>query len=205
MRFFSYDGFLATAIRYIVKLFVLNLCYAICCIPVVTVGAATAAMHAVFYQNDAETGLVSKFFYELKANFRQATVVWLVALILLATLILDWYYLLFYQFAGKLFLTVVTVVITVFMLSALSFVFPLLARYENSTKQVLKNALLLGTGKFIFGVMMSAVSLLPFILFYMNWEVFLYVMLIWIPFGGCLSTYISGRIAKHVFRKMESV
>lgn len=47
-----------------------------------------------FYQWNAETGLVSKFIHAQKANFRQATVLWLLALIPIAILILDWYYLL---------------------------------------------------------------------------------------------------------------
>ena len=61
-------------------LILLNVLFLICCIPVVTAGASIAALHRmtqeIVYETDSST--VKGFFRAFRANFKQATAVWLV-------------------------------------------------------------------------------------------------------------------------------
>ena len=77
---FNYDnGFW----RFMGKLWdalVLNILWVVCCIPLVTVGAATTAVYYVALKlaRDEEGYVISSFFKSFKENFRQATALWLV-------------------------------------------------------------------------------------------------------------------------------
>ena len=59
---------------------VLNILWMVCCIPLVTVGAATTAVYYVALKlaRDEEGYVISSFFKSFKENFRQATALWLV-------------------------------------------------------------------------------------------------------------------------------
>lgn len=82
--------------RKIWKLGALNLLYIACCIPIVTIGAATAGMTFVLRKmaNEEPVFLVSDFFEGFKKNWKQSTVVFVLDIILYITLIYAVY---FYQ------------------------------------------------------------------------------------------------------------
>ena len=67
----------------------LNLLVLLCCLPVVTAGAALCAMHTVLlkiYRNE-EKRIVTDFFQALKANLKNGTILWLLFLGYLGLLI----------------------------------------------------------------------------------------------------------------------
>jgi uncharacterized membrane protein YesL len=156
MKFLSYDGLLARIVRYIWNLFVLNICFILCCLPVITIGAAISAMYAVFLNDFRESGVLRKFVGAFAENFKQATVIWLIFMALAAVLAANWYYLLTYSLGGNGLLLAVAAVVSVLYLSVVSFAFALQAKYENSSLQTMKNALILSIGKFFSGVLMMS-------------------------------------------------
>lgn len=203
MKFLSYDGLLARIVRYIWNLFVLNLCFILCCLPVITIGAAISAMYAVFLNDFRESGVLRKFFGAFAENFKQATVIWLIFMALAAVLAANWYYLLTYSLGGNGLLLAVAAVVSVLYLSVVSFAFALQAKYENSPLQTMKNALILSIGKLFSGVLMSFVNLFPVIMFVVDLDVFVNVVAIWIPLGFALQIQINALIVRRVFRKLQ--
>lgn len=203
MKFLSYDGLLARIVRYIWNLFVLNICFILCCLPVITIGAAISAMYAVFLNDFRESGVLRKFFGAFAENFKQATVIWLIFMALAAVLAANWYYLLTYSLGGNGLLLAVAAVVSVLYLSVVSFAFALQAKYENSPLQTMKNALILSIGKFFSGVLMSFVNLFPVIMFVVDLDVFVNVVAIWIPLGFALQIQINALIVRRVFRKLQ--
>ena len=203
MKFLSYDGLLARIVRYIWNLFVLNICFILCCLPVITIGAAISAMYAVFLNDFRESGVLRKFFGAFAENFKQATVIWLIFMALAAVLAANWYYLLTYSFGGNGLLLAVAAVVSGLYLSVVSFAFALQAKYENSPLQTMKNALILSIGKFFSGVLMSFVNLFPVIMFVVDLDVFVNVVAIWIPLGFALQIQINALIVRRVFRKLQ--
>lgn len=201
MKFLSYDGLLARIVRYIWNLFVLNICFILCCLPVITIGAAISAMYAVFLNDFRESGVLRKFFGTFAENFKQATVIWLTFMALAA--VLAAYYLLTYSFGGNGLLLAVAAVVSVLYLSVVSFAFALQAKFENPPLQTMKNALILSIGKLFSGVLMSFVNLFPVIMFVVDLDVFVNVVAIWIPLGFALQIQINALIVRRVFRKLQ--
>ena len=203
MKFLGYDGLPARVVRYIWNMFLLNVCFVLCCLPVVTIGAAVSAMYSVFLNSSVESSALRRYFSAFKENLKQATILWLILLPMTLVLLANWYFLLSYEFAGNGMLIAISIVLTVLYLSVTSFVFALQARFDNSILQTMRNALLLGIGKMFTGVLMSFVSLFPLIMFVVDLNVFINVVAIWIPWGCALQIQINALILHRVFNKLQ--
>lgn len=123
----------------------LNFIYLLLCVPVITIGAATSALFEVTMRfADHERGyLIKGYFTALKTNFKNATIVYL-------ALLLPMILLMFIAFFWLSFETIPTSIVGVFFFFFIAYLFivlvyslALVARYDNSIKQTLKNAFLL--------------------------------------------------------------
>lgn len=81
---FSYDSKLTSVLSFIGDLFILNVLYLLCCIPVFTIGAAQAGLHnATRILQDPLDGrsTVKAFFRGFKEGFGRITLAWLLFLV----------------------------------------------------------------------------------------------------------------------------
>lgn len=81
---FSYDSKLMTTLSFIGDLFILNLLFLLCSLPVVTIGAAQAGLHtAVRILQDPQDGrsTVKAFFRGFKSGFGRITLAWVLFLV----------------------------------------------------------------------------------------------------------------------------
>ncbi len=126
----------------------LNILWFLCCLPVVTAGASTTALFYVTLKmaKDEEGNVTKSFFQAFRQNFKKATVIWLILLGLGVVLALDGY--VFYHMRYEnAFWTVGTAVFLVALAAyavVLMYIFPLLARFENTVRAMLFNSLMLG-------------------------------------------------------------
>ena len=90
-RFFNIDSPIMHFLGRVADLMILNLVTLICCLPVVTIGASLTAMHYVLLKmvRNRESYIVRSFFKSFKANFKQATIIWMIILLLLVVFIMD--------------------------------------------------------------------------------------------------------------------
>lgn len=204
MKIFSYDGILAQMIRYLWNLFVLNLCFIICCLPVFTAGASITALYSVFLNESLDSSRVTQFFRAFKSNFRKATLIWLVFLGLAVILGANAYLLLTYDFVGNALFKVLTIIVVVICLCIGAFIFPLQAHFENTVKQTWRNAFILGISLLPYSAVMSLVSFLPILLFFIDVDIMVLVLTIWLPLGGALSALINSWILKRVFIRLAN-
>ena len=160
-NFFNPDGLFARIMNTVWNLILLNILWLLCCLPVVTVGAATAALYTVLLKmrDGSENRVVRLYFAALKENFRRATAVWLALLAALVVCGLD---LALATQAQGLVLRVICMAGLLFVAMVWTFAFLLVARYENTWRGQLKNAALL------------ALSHLPRLL------------LAWLPWAACI-------------------
>ena len=71
----------------VANLFMVNLLFIICCLPVVTIGASFAALNKVVKDVVVDKGdadVIRPFFRAFGQNFKQATGIWLIMVIVLA-------------------------------------------------------------------------------------------------------------------------
>lgn len=90
-RFFSMDNKFFTFMGKVADLFILNILCLICCIPIVTAGASITAMFYVTIKmvKNEESYIIKSFFKSFKQNFKQATVINLIMLVLAVILYVD--------------------------------------------------------------------------------------------------------------------
>ncbi|MDE7018480.1 MAG: DUF624 domain-containing protein [Lachnospiraceae bacterium] len=129
-------------------LILLNVLLIICCIPVVTAGTAiTAAYYVSITSIRCGDGyVVRRFFSSFKKNFRQITPVWLVLLVcslILAADLLFWYQM-GTGFGKTMF--IVSAVVAFLLLIWAMWIFPVFAKLEGKTGELLRNAAAFAVG-----------------------------------------------------------
>ena len=129
------------------RLIWLNLLWFLCCLPVVTIGAATTALYSVTlkYARDEEGYLTRSFFQAFRQNFRQSTIIWLVMAAVGILLGLD---LIVYLRASSVSLTQSALMLIFFTAVLLYlfvslYVYAIVAHFKNTVGQYMKNALIL--------------------------------------------------------------
>ena len=92
-RLFDLESPLFVFLGKLADLLILNILTLICCIPVFTIGASLTAMNYVALKmvRNEETYIVKSFFKSFRQNFRQATLIWLIYLLVFVILIGDFF------------------------------------------------------------------------------------------------------------------
>ena len=82
-RPFSSESPLFSKLNTLADLVLLNLLTILCSLPVVTAGASITALYYTMYKlRNQEAKLYRAFFKAFKENFKQATIIWLVLLVI---------------------------------------------------------------------------------------------------------------------------
>lgn len=203
---FNPEGVFVQFLSRVGDLILLNVLFLACCLPVVTIGASTAALHKVTqdYILDNDSGVFKPFFRAFAANFKQATVVWLVQLFVIVGLGADFLLITAY-FTGTLATVMYTLLIVLMVLVACvsAYMTPLLVRYENTLRQHLSNAVVLAIIKLPKTVGMVVLNLLPLLIALLSLNVFLQTMVFWISIGFAFVAFLQSNLLKSVFGELE--
>lgn len=203
---FNPEGVFVQFLSRVGDLILLNVLFLACCLPVVTIGASTAALHKVTqdYILDNDSGVFKPFFRAFAANFKQATVVWLVQLFVIVGLAADFLLITAY-FTGTLATVMYTLLIVLMVLAACvsAYMTPLLVRYENTLRQHLSNAVVLAIIKLPKTVGMVVLNLLPLLIALLSLNVFLQTMVFWISIGFAFVAFLQSNLLKSVFGELE--
>ena len=154
MKLFSYESRFSQWMLRISYACCLNVLWFICSLPIVTIGASTAALYYVSLKivRGEEGRVFSSFFHSFRENFRQATVIWLILLAVGAFLGFDGYIAAHLRASSSggaaVFWTIVLALIigaAVVYTIILLYIFPLVGNVSNTTPSMFKNAFLIGT------------------------------------------------------------
>ena len=91
MSIFNMDGPVFRFLNKMADLCILNLIFLLCCLPIITIGASVTALYSVTLKmsRDQEGYIARSFFKAFKANFKQATSIWIPSLLLLFIMLAD--------------------------------------------------------------------------------------------------------------------
>ena len=180
----------------------LNVLFLITCLPVFTIGPALTALYTVTLKEARKEGgyIFSTYVKAFKENFRQSSIAFLIQLILALVFLFNAY------FWGTqntvLGNTLMFVMTTLLVVLALTFMYcyPLMARFENSIKQSMKNAFLIAVThpKFTLGL---AGILAVHLLFCFGFPTFSKVFMILLGFS--FLAYCNSILLIKVFRDYE--
>ncbi len=201
MKMFAFDSPLMNLLNKISDLMILNVLAFLCCLPIVTAGASLTALHymALKIVRDEETSISKGFFKSFRGNFKQATVIWLILMVLFAVIIGDFIITwnmtsIFYQILRGVF-----TVVAALLLFEFAFVFPVLSKFANDTKTTMKNALVISIVQFPKTIVMV---LLPVAFIALIWFFPVMVPIVFL-FGMSVSAFIAAMMYNKFFVRME--
>ena len=203
---FDLDNPVMRFLSRVADLLVLNLLFILCSIPIFTIGASITALYYCFFKmKDQEEGYLAKrFFKSFKENFKQATIRWLLLLILF--LVLGFEFLIFRTVPGTTG-TVIRAVILVglifwFLITVYSFA--LLSRFYNSIKNTFMNAglLIFGNGPRSIAIAAVAALMVGLSVSQTNVMIFWNLILFWFLLGIAINAMINVELMYPVFKKL---
>ena len=150
----------------VADLCILNIICVVCCIPVITAGASITAMYYVTLKmvRNEEAYILRSFFKSFKQNFKQATIINLIMLLIGVVLYVDLNVSKAMQGgAGQIFQVIFMAFVLIYFILFL-YVYPVLARFYNTIKNTIKNALFMAIRHFPYTVVMVIIAVCPLLL-----------------------------------------
>ena len=204
---FSPDSPVISFLGKIADLIIINLLVILCSIPIFTIGASWTAMYYVTVKmvKNEESYVARDFFKSFRQNFRQATVIWLINLMILLILGADALIIRNGLMEGIPQAMIVAMgIFAVFVIAIMVFVYPLLSHFDNTIKNTIKNAFLLSISRFPYTVMFIIVISVPFAAAFLTNAGFrLFPIFLLIGITG--PAYICSYGWKKIFEKLDPV
>lgn len=206
MKFNITDNVVTRVLSRICDFVILNILWLVCSIPIVTIGASTTALYSVMQKivRNEEGYIARSFFKAFKQNFKQATIVWLLIAALGLILSVDLNMARSLEGTIRIVFQVIFGFFSFWLFAIFLYVFPLLARYENSTKATLKNAVILSIAKLPFTFLMMVVVVVPVAASLLTVRTILLSVPIWMGIGVSIVTWLNAYILKRVFKIFET-
>ena len=144
---FNFDNKLFVALGKVVDCAILSVLWLVCCLPVITIGVSSTALYYTVHKSiRGNRGYTTKnFFHAFKDNFKPATLSWIVTLAVQIILAMDayitWQVLQTGNNMGAFFHFFL--ILIAFSIGWVIYTFAYIARFENTVKITLKNAILM--------------------------------------------------------------
>lgn len=186
------------------NVFALNIFFIIFSLPLVTIGASMTALYSVCLKlvNKEEPHLWQAYVHAFKANFKKATIAWL---ILIAAFVVLWGdNMLINTIDGGLasFYTFVSVVEIVLLAVIMPFLFPLIAKFENTVGNYFKNSFLMAVSNLGSWLKVALIWFAPTVISLRYPVIILSTWYIWLLFMFGLMAYWSAKIINKMFAKV---
>lgn len=203
MNLFDPDSKIIQFFQTLGGLIVLNLCFVVCCIPIVTVGAACTAMYTVTLQeaDDRSGSILSRFFRAFGANFGRATGLWLLLLLLGGTLGYNYLFLTANPTLDEGVFRGLLIALSIIYTMICTYAFPLLSRFDNTVMGTLRNSLALAIGHLPKTVLMAFLNLLPALILVLSESLFLRLSIFLVMIYFAAAAQLNSLILIKIFRR----
>lgn len=199
-RLFNMDNGVFRVLAKIIDCIYLSLIFLITCIPIFTIGASLTALYYTVQKvlrNDR--GYVSsEYWHAFKTNFKQGTIIWLIVMVIGLILFGDLKITQAMDETGSplgkmyMFFGVLLVLEVIWC----SYLFPYLARFENTTKIIMKNAAYIA--------ILNLPKTLLLALLMLVFGLVVYIMPITILIVPAVLMWLENLILEKIFRKYMS-
>lgn len=202
---FDIDSPVMNVLNKIMNMVVLNLCFVISCIPVITVGAAVTALYSVNLKmvKNEESYVFSSYWRAFRSNFRQSTVCWVFAVGAGGIIAADFFVLRDLAAGLQRIFGATTIIFFVVYCVFILYIFPYIARFRDGFGTSVKNAFLIGGANVGYTVTMMLITLACAALTVSSMEVLLRAAYIWLVMGFSLLSYVNSFFFRKIFDKYE--
>jgi len=203
---FRPDSPLMRAVGRVGDLALINILFLFCSLPIVTLGASSAALYTVTLQivRHEEGKLVKTFFSAFKRNFGQSTILTLIVLAVFAGLYLDLRVMQANPALFPLVLRVGTCVAAILICFTASYVFALQAKFDNTVWGTLKNAFLLSIAHPLSSIAITVLTFLPVAMAVFATYYFLLSSVVFFLFWFSCAAALNSYLFERIFRKISS-
>lgn len=200
-KLFDLDSPIMRGLSKIADIVWLNVLTLVCCIPIITVGAALTAQHYVVLKmvRDEEGYITRSFFKSFKLNFKQATCIWLIFLVFIMMFLGDIYIFLFSAIEFPRFILIVVFAMALIVALVGVYVFPVLSKFDNTVKNTILNSFKIALISLPKTILMLVIYALPIVLIVIS----LRLMPVAVLFGFSGTAYLCAMLYNGVFKKFE--
>lgn len=197
-KLFSTEGGIYRLMQRLYSMLILTILFLLSCLPVVTIGAAITAAYGTAYKliDHEEEVLYQTYFRSFKQSFASATILWLglLAAIFFALFNMGW--IRTFVLSNTIAYYGAMLLLTFFLLMLL-YLFPLIARFENTLPATMVNALILSLKHLPYSIIVFLiVGLGTFVL-----PLFLpQLFFLWLFIGAGSIIYVTALIFNKIFR-----
>lgn len=203
MNLFNLDSPLMQGLAKIADIFILNMLFLLCCIPIITIGPALTALYTVTLKavRNEESYIIKSFFQAFKRNFKIGTLSWLIVLAVGIVLWADYRILpIMPDSVEKIFLVLTTLALFIYFMITL-YLFPYIARFENTLFATIKNAFLMAMAYLPYTLLLFAFAVLAILAtIFISFQI---MGFIWLVFGFSGMAYLNSIFFRKVFAKFE--
>lgn len=189
----------------IADLIILNIIFLLTCIPIITIGAALASMYEITLKmvKNQEAYIIKSYFKAMKSNLKKGIIAGVIFEMIGGILALDLWIVM--SKAGTMWsvITVLLIAITFLAIMLASYFFPLLAKFEDSMKNILKSSFFMAIAyaPVTFGVMIvNCIGLLVLYRFD-SYQIIFYGGAIYSIIGFALTAFLNSIMLVNVFEK----
>ena len=193
-------GGLKRTMNALADLIVLNILMLVCALPIITAGAAIVASYTCILRvlRGGETAFpVKAFFAAFRTALPKAKRMWLLVLLCVVIVAGDYYYAVYLSSPPNRFFLVFAIVMAVLLMLTGVWLFPLMARFENTLRGHIKNAVLMAVALFPKTLTALLIQLCFYALPFFVPAIFLYLGWLWLLMGLTLPMYCTALL----FRK----
>ena len=198
--FFSYDGLFAKYGGKLWDLIWLNILTIICSVPIVTAGAAVAAMHYVELKilRNEEYGITAAFLRSFRMNLKQGVVIQVaffpVGYLIATTLLMTWKT----TSGSPDFMFYVAAVAAVLVFCVWIWTLVLLSRYTNTVVKTMKQAVIACLVYPVRSLLMGALGVIPFVIFLFDIRALVIIAMLGVSGPGILQAWLYNDVLKRL-------
>lgn len=178
---------------------ILSALWAVCSLPIITIGPATAAIYYVTLKmvRQEQVSVTGAFFRAFKDNFKQGVVLTLFLLVCFTVLGFSAVYAVRVPGSMRTVAVFFVVSLCASFLCITLYSFPFMAQFSNSVPGILKSAAFLAGKNLTNTIVMLLLNLIPVWVFLLSFEVFLRALPLWVFMApGAISYICAGRLTK---------
>lgn len=184
---------------------ILNLLWVVCSIPIITIGASTTALYTVMLKLvKNEEGYIAKGFLKaFKENFKQSTIMWIIFLLISIVFVVDFASIKLMSDEIGGILQILFLFMGALLAAWMVYAFALQARFVNTVKNTLKNAMILVFAKLPFTVLIVLLTVGPVLVTFLTVRTLVIGVMVWFFAGVSLVAWLNSYLLRFVFKKLE--
>ena len=199
----SYDSKFMAILGHVADTIILNILFLLCCVPVVTIGAALTALNSASRARMNDEPCYRAFFRGLRTGFVRSTLAWIILCPLLIFLVLVSYTVFMLKTTGYILTFLCSLLSLLIVLSVAAMAFLFYSRFECKVFRLLKNSAYMVMAHPLRSIVLGVLTWLPVAMFFLDTQYFIVLTVAWVFLYFSTVSLVSVWLMKKPFASLE--